>query len=422
MQLTLLNEALESKKAQPKVERIGARLEIPEAIRTIDFTHGLHRFPGKFVPQIPQYIFTNYLHEKSRILDPFCGSGTTLVEAILANRSCVGYDIDPLSILVVNAKTHPLSTSGLLEVSKRLNEVVWKRACADLMPTVPNLSHWFSDEVITQLSALKKACLELGGAERVFALVLFSSIIRRVSNADDQTQKTYVSHTYKKTPPLPRQLFPVILRRGLERMADFSKVTTNPPRCEVRLHDSRASFADTVFDDVVTSPPYIDSIDYVYNQMLEYYWLLPELGLDSHEDYKALRKRPMGMVKSTVELPASIAKKIPQLQLICDTIESESAKEAQAVKTFFSDYAKHVAEISKVQKKNGIYATVVASSLIRGQVVPTPDALVAIHESFGYELRDRFVYGIKRHYMKFPRRQNSSKIIEDNVLLFTLRP
>lgn len=421
MQLALLNESIESEAAQPKIERVGARLEIPEAIGTIDFTHGLHRFPGKFIPQIPKYLFETYLPAKSRVLDPFCGSGTTLVEAILADRSCVGYDIDPLSILIVKGKVHPLSTSDLLKMSKRFGQVTWKTACAKLIPDVPNMDHWFTNEAVTQLSALKKACLEFEGAQRTFGLVLFSSIIRRVSNADDQTQKTYVSHTHRKKPPLPRELFPIILRRAVEKMAAFGKIVTNPPNCDIRLHDSRASFADTLFDDVVTSPPYIDSIDYVYNQMLEYFWLLPELGLTSYDDFRTLRKRPMGMVKSTGDLPEAIEERLPLFRESCDKIESESFKEAQAVRTFFRDYAKHVAEISKAQKGKGVYATVVASSLIRGQVVPTPDALVAIHESCGYELIDHFSYGIKRHYMKFPRRQNSSKIIEDNVLVFRLR-
>ena len=84
--------------------------------------------------------------------------------------------------------------------------------------------------------------------------------------------------------------------------------------------------------------------------MLEYYWLLPELGLESHEDYKALRKRPMGMVKTSRELPECITQKLPKLSQICDIIQSKSAKEAQAVRTFFCDYATHIAEITKVQE------------------------------------------------------------------------
>jgi hypothetical protein len=55
------------------------------------------------------------------------------------------------------------------------------------------------------------------------------------------------------------------------------------------------SLLEVQFDDVLTSPPYIDSIDYVYNQMLEYFWLLPELGVNSYEEFRSLRKIAMGL-------------------------------------------------------------------------------------------------------------------------------
>jgi hypothetical protein len=420
MQQALLSGLLEPELPASRIERVGARLDIPEATATIKFTHGLHRFPGKFIPQVPRYIFENHLPPTKSILDPFAGSGTTLLEAMLDGRRSIGCDIDPLSVLIVKGKVSPISTAQLLEANAVLSRVDWNGENAELIPDVPNFAHWFSEPAIQQLSSLKKACLKLNEPARTFALVLFSSVIRRVSNADDQTQKTYVSHTNKKTPPLPRDLFPVILRRGLDRMTEFNGAAQHLPRCEVLLHDSRASFAGMEFDHIVTSPPYIDSIDYVYNQMLEYFWLLPELGISSHEQFKALRKRPMGMVKTEVKLPDAISAKIPKFDEICVSIAEKSPKEAQAVKTFFRDYETHVSEISKVQKSGRIYASVVAGSLIRGQLVPTPEAVIALHESVGYELVDRFSYGIKRHYMKFPRRENSSKIIEDDVLIFKL--
>ena len=96
MQLTLLREFRGKESRSSDIERIGNRLEIPESIATIDFTHGLHRFPGKFIPQIPRYLLRNYLTKDSRILDPFCGSGTTLIEACVAGHDCIGCDIDPL--------------------------------------------------------------------------------------------------------------------------------------------------------------------------------------------------------------------------------------------------------------------------------------------------------------------------------------
>ncbi|MCD4744801.1 MAG: site-specific DNA-methyltransferase [Bacteroidales bacterium] len=62
------------------------------------YTHGFHKYPAKFIPHIPKWAIEKYLNGNKRkiILDPFCGSGTTLVESILAGHDVIGIDIDPL--------------------------------------------------------------------------------------------------------------------------------------------------------------------------------------------------------------------------------------------------------------------------------------------------------------------------------------
>jgi len=70
------------------------------------FTHGFHKYPAKFIPQVPQWAISKYLNMSQRnlILDPFCGSGTTLVESMLAGHNTVGIDIDPLSSLIFKSQ------------------------------------------------------------------------------------------------------------------------------------------------------------------------------------------------------------------------------------------------------------------------------------------------------------------------------
>src|SRR5262249_44133921 len=72
---------------------------------TTRYTHGLHRFPAKYVPQIPAWAITNYLRPGGVVLDPFVGSGTTLVECALQRCTAVGLDIDPLARFISAAKT-----------------------------------------------------------------------------------------------------------------------------------------------------------------------------------------------------------------------------------------------------------------------------------------------------------------------------
>ena len=70
-------------------------------------THGFHKYPAKFIPQIPKWAIRKYLngHKNKFILDPFCGSGTTLVEGVVAGYNVIGVDIDLLSVMISKVKT-----------------------------------------------------------------------------------------------------------------------------------------------------------------------------------------------------------------------------------------------------------------------------------------------------------------------------
>jgi DNA modification methylase len=60
-------------------------------------SHGIHKYPAKFFPELPRWLIQRYSAEKSNILDPFSGSGTTSIEANLLRRNSVGIDIDPFA-------------------------------------------------------------------------------------------------------------------------------------------------------------------------------------------------------------------------------------------------------------------------------------------------------------------------------------
>jgi len=76
-------------------------------------THGLHDYPARMIPQIAHRLISRYSPEKGKILDPFCGSGTILVEARLANRSAIGIDVNPLAVLLSKVKSTPLDFEEL---------------------------------------------------------------------------------------------------------------------------------------------------------------------------------------------------------------------------------------------------------------------------------------------------------------------
>jgi len=405
------------------IERDGDALVIPEGVHTIPATHGLHRFPGKFIPNLPRYLIREVLPPDTRrlIFDPFCGSGTTPVEAALEGRPFLGTDIDALSILIASAKTSPLSEGDLDEIERAWQFHDYELYAPELIPKIENLEHWFSDVATRQLASIKQRCISFPAHQRRFCLVVMSSIIRRVSNADDQTQKTYVSGTLKKRPPEPKAIFPVFLQRAVQGMREYASLLPRAPQGEIVQADSRLFRPTCPIDDVVTSPPYIDSIDYMYNQMLEYFWLMTELGLADHDDYRRLRRVPMGFRRdssSAHALPEALGDQRAVFEETVSTIGERSVKEGDAVRAFFADYLAHLRNVHGFQRTGGRYVCVVGNSLIRDVIVPTVEFLVALHQATGYRLIDRFSYEIRRHYMKFPRRSNSGTIKMDHILVF----
>jgi len=410
------------------IERQKDILIVPEGLDTIPYTHGIHRFPGKFIPDIPRYILHNILlREKERtIYDPFCGSGTALVEAAIDSRPFLGKDIDPLAVMIAKAKTTPIPETQLLELERFWQHHNFSREASDLIPAVPNLQHWFNEEALVQLSSIKAHCLGLPSLLSDFSMVVFSSIIRRVSNADDQTQKTYVSHTLPKKPPLPAAIFPVFLERAIVGMREYCKALPAAPRGHISIGDSRIDDLEIDCFDVLTSPPYIDSIDYVYNQLLEYFWLLAELGIHTYDRLRAFRKVPMGQRFSkyqgdeAFDFAPYLNTYSKRFHKVCKEIGKVNPREEKVVKSFFADFVMHISTIHKHQQKGCYYVCIVGNSQIRGVTVPTVDLVGEILKAYGYDLEDRFIYEIRRHYMKFPRRANSGKIKEDHVLVFRL--
>jgi len=131
-----------------------------------DFTHGIFKYPCKFIPHIPRWFIQKYADKntiKYGIIDPFVGSGTTIVESSLLGFPSFGVDIDPLSCLLSRVKSESFSKKEIKELtgivsqfqadlgSKKITNNELKR----FIPDFNNLNHWFSDDAIVDLAKIK---------------------------------------------------------------------------------------------------------------------------------------------------------------------------------------------------------------------------------------------------------------------------
>jgi len=239
-----------------------------------DRLHDIHPYPAKFIPQIPRELIRLFHPgDDSVVLDPFCGSGTTLVEAVRAGLPTIGIDIHPLAILIAKTKTTPLK----FPASPIARELVRKaRAGSALIPQIPRLNHWFLPEVQQALANLVDCIGQVEDRTVQDCLkVALSRIIVRVSNQESDTR--YAAIQKQITSGQVYELFMssvlFVEQAVLEAYGGFFSV---PPRCGLinqNILDVSANTIATNIGLVVTSPPYPNAYEYWLYHKYRMYWL-----------------------------------------------------------------------------------------------------------------------------------------------------
>jgi hypothetical protein len=394
-------------------------------------THKFHRYPGKFIPHVPRWAIKRYAADLNlaTILDPFCGSGTVLVESALAGHVGIGFDVDPIARLVSKVKTTALNVSELTECQKQITDFVSSKTSGGFRPDVPTLSHWFSDDAIRDLGVIRDGIELFRCSADVydFLLVTFLSIIRRTSNADNQTQKTYVSHTHAKTPEPPKPLFFKVLEDYVGRILDFGHL--------VHLMGGRANVLGSwdardfsrlwkdrnlpLVDLAITSPPYVKSVDYVYNQMAEYFWVGDLFDLSTQpqqnrhkEMYIGTQKVPMTRCVIEQELG------LPAVDSIVSTIAEKDAKNGYITSKYFADMRTHFHEMAGVLRPSAHYVMVVGDSIVSGYPVETHTLIGDCAASAGFIQEHCFAYEIRNRHMRFPRAGRGGLVKYDWIVDF----
>ena len=240
--------------------------------------HSIHPYPARFIPQIPRRIIELFHPgDLSPVLDPFCGSGTTNVEASEAGLPSVGIDLNPLATLVAKVKTTRISVS-LGREATAISEAAKGRLTTGrfVIPDIPRVDHWFKLDVQKALAAVTTELNELKDPNVADALkVALSSIIVRVSNQDSDTRYAAVEKDVT----------------GINVFQGFEKAASSLGDCLESLGDglfSRSAPARIITKNllsvqpdevgkgiglVVTSPPYPNAYEYWLYHKYRMYWL-----------------------------------------------------------------------------------------------------------------------------------------------------
>jgi hypothetical protein len=260
--------------------------DLPERERT-KHVHRLHPYLGKYIPQLVEELFRRHVPPRGRVLDPFAGSGTTLVQALETGLDSVGVDIAAFNCLLMGVKTRE-HNPFVLERDLRDALARFERGEGNASPPSAYVSSWFAPQARDDLIRFRSLVSDYDSAD-VLRVVLARAArsARLTTHFDlDFPREPQVGHYWchkHKRECRPVERADHFLRRytldTLARLKDFGHIRKR--REAVVLHgDAPEVDLHGAFDAVVTSPPYPGLID--YHEQHRYAYEL--LGLDDRRD------------------------------------------------------------------------------------------------------------------------------------------
>ena len=393
---------------------------------TKEYTHCFHTYPAMMIPQIARKLLKEYGIEGGWLLDPYCGTGTSLVEASLFGMHSTGCDINPLVRLIATVKLSPVCLSALDETLSKLNKNLFQIECRESnlpnapIPNIPNLTYWFSDEVIRTLACLRAGISRVKDkALQNFILVAFSETVREVSYTRNGEFKLYRMPTNKLKDFKPDVLgiFSKKLSRNRQGLASYLG-----KRKDVKVS---VSMANTVqgelptprppegYDIVITSPPYGDSqttVAYGQFSRLAAEWIeLPNA--------RKVDKIAMGGIRSKETLTGSpVSSAVEKIRLIDE-------KRAKEVSAFYIDLERSISSIAKACSPHATICYVVGNRRVKGVVLPTDEFVVDAFRQHGFVHKATMVRNIPNKRM--PKKNSPSNIagetsttmLEENIVI-----
>ncbi len=364
------------------------------------WTHGYHRYPAKFIPQLVERLMDDYItNGTASVNDPFMGCGTTVVSAISRGFRASGTDINKVAHLVTKAKASPIAPdylekkvkqflSGILpsDDEQDIFDRVW------VQPHIPKkhlerIDYWFMEEVRDELGRILTLIYdEDDSAVQSFLVVAFSHVLKTCSIWSQSSTKP--TRDLKKRPTLPYDAIKRHLFKMLKGNEQFYGVV---PSCVKDKPDSflniqvrsaeRQPVPDDSVDLIVSSSPYVTSYEYADLHQLSTLWL------DLADDLKEYKKKFIGTSYKQYEdktLSSQIASNIVAEML------SKNKKKAKEIEAFFIDMQGVFKESFRILKPGGRCCYVIGNTKLRGVDILNAEAFAESLQHSGFKL-DRLI-------------------------------
>lgn len=364
----------------------------------------IHPFPARMAPSIVLDEL-NRQREPLTVVDPMAGSGTTIVAARLQGHRAIGFDVDPLAVLIAKAwsvdvseeKLHAAGESTLRSAWRYLREITQAESYPSRADeeTRKFTRYWFDPISRRQLTALCFAIRDCKNAQsRNLLWCAFSRMI--ITKSDGVSLAMDVSHSrphrvYDDSPRKPFDQFRLAIRRVAK--ASLFKHQRSHPAARVAMGDARHLPLRSAYAHVViTSPPYLNAIDYLRGHRLSLIWMGYSLS-----SLRRIRSEAIGSEHMLGEHNNSAVEEVILSTL--DATENASFRLRGILSRYVRDMFAAVSEMKRILKPDGRLILVVGDSTTKGFFINTSGIVREVAERIGLEL-----HGVRRRALPDSRR------------------
>ncbi len=292
----------------------------------------------------------------SRVLDPFLGSGTTLLACKELGVDGVGVDVAPLAVFVSRVKIADYNLDELRNTASWLLSQSFRKP--DLSGISGFVKQFFLKPSLEDIIFFRNKIQEIKDpvVRNFFTLALMNAAMK-VSLAYKNGAVLKVVRN-KPVPPF-RKFFKRVVKK---MMKDLTRLSFKPCRLEVYLGDARKMdfLKDEAFDAIITSPPYLNKIEYTKVYRIEYELFFRDVKIDLVRSYLGLN-------------PRNVVDQFPELNL------------PEVAKAYFHDMRLCLEEMIRVLKPGGRVALVVAGGVFPDRIVESDKMILELAERVGFE-------------------------------------
>lgn len=344
----------------------------------------LHKYPATMLPQIGIEVLNELNIKKGKLLDPYCGSGSSFASGLECGLTeMYGYDINPLAVLISKVKFTKISITKIIETKKELRNNIYEFLKDETnieklkYPQITNIDFWFSKKVINDLTIIKHYIKQIQDKNiRRFFFVPFSETVRECSYTRNNEFKLF-----RMKPEDILNFNPDTIDVYFKKLKDTIFLYSNfyfpklSEKININVQYSMFLPQDEYFDVTLTSPPYGDSrttVAYGQFSTLSNEWL----GVDYA---RKIDNMLMGGVKQKENITKGI---------ISDYISQISKidnKRALEVSAFYNDLDNSIKKVSRSIRKGGKSIYVVGNRTVKNVQLPTDQFIAEKFEENGFK-------------------------------------